>query len=188
MLLADKLLIIGAGGHGRSVAEAILLNSATRFVIAGFVDDSWPTADQIWEFPILGDTANLNKYLVFARNAIVAIGNNKIREELQSRLVNAGFNIVTVIHPQAIVSPRAKIGRGSAIMAGAIVGTESQLGEGVIVNSGAVVDHHCQIGDYGHLGVGTAMAGGSRMGRGAWLQAGNALGYSGVIEDWIIVK
>lgn len=188
MSLINKLLIVGAGGHGRSVAEAILLNSATKFVIAGFVDDSWPTNDQVWDFPILGDTLNFDQYLVQAKNAIVAIGNNKLREKLQSRLVNAGFNVVTIIHPQAIVSPRAKIGIGSTIMAGAIVGTESQLGEGVIVNSGAVVDHHCEIANYGHLGVGTAMAGGSRLGKGAWLHAGNALGYGGVIEDWMIVK
>jgi sugar O-acyltransferase (sialic acid O-acetyltransferase NeuD family) len=188
VLLVDELIIVGAGGHGRSVAEAILLSSATKFVIAGFVDDSWATNDQVWDFPILGGTSNLDQYLVQAKNAIVAIGNNKLREKLQSRLVNAGFNVVTIIHPQAIVSPSAKIGTGSTIMAGAIVGTESQLGEGVIVNSGAVVDHHCEIGNYGHLGVGTAMAGGSRLGKGAWLHAGNALGYGEAIADWAVVN
>lgn len=188
MGLVEKLIIIGAGGHGRSVAEAILLNASTRFEIVGFVDDSWPTTSHVWEFPILGNTTNLDQYLIKANNAIVAIGNNKLRASLQSRLVNAGFNIGTIIHPQAIVSPSVKIGIGSTIMAGAIIGTESQLGEGVIVNSGAVVDHHCKVGDFGHLGVGTAMAGGSRLGKGAWLHAGNALGYGRLIEDWMIVS
>jgi len=188
VMLVDKVVIVGAGGHGRSVAEAILLNAIGQLVIAGFIDDSWPTNDNVWGYPILGDTSNLNQYAVHAETAVVAIGNNTVREELQSRMVKAGFNMVTIIHPQAIVSPRAKIGSGSTIMAGAIVGTESQLGEGVIVNSGAVVDHHCEVGNYGHLGVGTAMAGGSRLGVGAWLHAGNALGYGEVATDWTVVK
>lgn len=184
----SSLIIIGAGGHGRSVAEAILLNSASNFIIAGFIDDSWPTNKQVWEFPIIGDTADLTQYLLLAKNAIVAIGNNKLRANLQTRLIEAGFNIITVIHPLALVSPRAIIGAGSAIMAGAIVGTESQLGDGVIVNSGAVVDHHCKIGDFGHLGVGSAMAGGSYLGLGGWIYPGKVLGYGGLVDDWNVVK
>lgn len=184
----DALIVLGAGGHGRSVAEAVLLSQTSNFKVAGFIDDSWPTKNQVWGIPILGDTSDLHQYLSHAKNAIVAIGNNKLRESLQSRLIEVGFTILTVIHPQAIVSPSAKIGLGCTIMAGAIVGTESQLGDGVIVNSGAVVDHHCEIGDYGHLGVGTAMAGGSRLGKGAWLHAGNAVGYGEVIDDWVVIK
>jgi UDP-3-O-[3-hydroxymyristoyl] glucosamine N-acyltransferase len=62
-------------------------------------------------------------------------------------------------------------------MAGALVGTEAKLGIGVVVNSGAVVDHHGVVEDFGHLGVNACMAGGSFLGRGAWMQAGSALAY-----------
>lgn len=184
-----KLLIFGAGGHGRSVAEAVLINSLLNIEVLGFVDDSYPDCKRVWNLPVFGDTKDLSRYHgVGADNVIVAIGNNTVRAELQSRLVDSGFELETVIHPQAIVSPRAIIDVGCTIMAGAIVGTESRLGAGVIVNGGAVVDHHCHVGDFGHLGVGTAMAGGARLGVGAWLHAGNSLGYGEEIGDWVVVK
>lgn len=72
-------------------------------------------------------------------------------------------------------------------MAGAIIGTEVRLGDGVIVNCGAVVDHHCKIGDFCHLGVRVAMAGGSVLGRRAWMQAGATLGYGAVVGASTIV-
>jgi UDP-3-O-[3-hydroxymyristoyl] glucosamine N-acyltransferase len=87
-----------------------------------------------------------------------------LRDELQQRLYAACFELATVIHPMAVVSPRAVIGAGSAIMAAAIVGTEAQLGAGVIVNCGAVVDHHCRVEDFGHLGVNAGKAGGCCLG------------------------
>lgn len=188
MQVANNLIIIGAGGHGRSVAEAVISNPESEFKLVGFIDDSWPNNQFIWDFSILGDTSDLNVYLPQANNVIVAIGNNKLRAELQERVLKAGFRLATIKHSRAIVSPSAIIGAGGAIMAGAIVGTEAQLGSGAIVNAGAVVDHHCQVGDYGHLGVGAAMAGGAKLGAGAWLQAGNFLGYGGVVEDWVTIS
>ncbi|WP_236748673.1 NeuD/PglB/VioB family sugar acetyltransferase [Acidovorax carolinensis] len=170
-----RLLIVGAGGHGRSVAEAVL--AAGKYELVGFVDDAVPDLQQVWNLPVFGATADLASYRGYADAAIVAIGNNRLREDLQQRLYAAGFELATVVHPQAIVSPRAVVGAGCAIMAGAIVGTEAQLGAGVIVNCGAVVDHHCRVEDFGHLGVNAAMAGGSVLGRGAWMQAGSFLGY-----------
>jgi len=72
-------------------------------------------------------------------------------------------------------------------MAGAIVGTEARLGCGVIVNCGAVVDHHAQVHDYGHLGVNACMAGVTVLGRGAWMQAGSALGHAVKVADGTVV-
>ena len=177
-----KILVIGAGGHGRSVAESILAQpKSVGFELVGFVDDAFPKLTSVWEYPVLGDTKQLSTLLGIANAAIVAIGNNKLREKLQLELVSIGFTLVSVIHPSAIVSPSAIVGKGTAIMAGAIVGTEAILGDGVIVNSGAVVDHHCTIEAFGHLGVGSAMAGGSLLGVGAWMQANAALGYGAVL-------
>jgi sugar O-acyltransferase (sialic acid O-acetyltransferase NeuD family) len=169
------LIIVGCGGHGRSVAEAVEMADAYQLV--GFVDDSWSQQQAVWQFPVLGALADLESLRQRASVAIVAIGNNGLRQSLTDRLVASGFELATVVHPMSRVSPRAVIGPGSALMAGCIVGTEALLGRGVIVNSGAVIDHHCQVGDFGHLGVGASMAGGSVLGPGAWMQAGTALGY-----------
>lgn len=184
--MTSKLLVVGAGGHGRSVAEAVLLNKEYEFV--GFIDDNWKNLRAIWDRPVLGDTHSFKSILPQVDCAIVAIGNNTIREHLQEHLSHLGFKLATVIHPQSIVSPTAVLGEGCAIMAGAAIGTEAKLGRGVIVNCGAVVDHHCTVEDFGHLGVNACMAGGSILGRNAWLQAGSALGYGTHIPAGSVLK
>ena len=176
-----RLLIIGAGGHGVSVAEAAELSEA--FEVVGFLDDALPVGKAVQNGFVLGpigDMSNMNcldSYRVACDQAIVAVGNNTVRDKLTQQLVAAGFSMATVIHPRAFVSPSAVVGSGSAVMAGAIVGTEARLGWGSIVNCGAVVDHHARVEDFGHLGVSACMAGGTLLGRGAWMQAGAALGY-----------
>ncbi len=170
-----RLLIVGAGGHGRSVAEAVLAGG--DFDITGFVDDAAPGLANVWQFAVLGNTEDLGRFRLYADHAVVAIGNNALREVLCRSLLEAEFELATVVHPRSIVSPRAVIGPGCAIMAGAVVGTEAKLGCGVIVNCGAIVDHNAQVHDYAHLGVNAAIAGGSELGRSAWMQAGSVLGY-----------
>ncbi len=170
-----RLLVVGAGGHGRSVAEAAELSG--QFEVAGFLDDSLPAGETVLGVPVLGPVASMADHRATADQTIVAIGNNTVREKLMHQLAEAGFEWATVVHPRAIVSPSAVLGKGSAAMAGAIVGTEARLGVGSIVNCGAVVDHHATVEDFGHLGVNASMAGGTVLGRGAWMQAGAALGY-----------
>jgi sugar O-acyltransferase (sialic acid O-acetyltransferase NeuD family) len=182
----NRLLIVGAGGHGRAVAEAVQL--AGEFELAGFADDGWPGLREVWDHPVLAATGDLAACRAKADAAIVAIGNNAVREALHARLRAAGFVLATVVHPRAFVSPRATLGAGCAVMAGAIVGTEARLGEGAIVNCGAVVDHHCEVADFGHLGVAACMAGGSVLGRGAWMQAGSALGYGVRVADGAVLQ
>ena len=173
-----RLLIIGAGGHGRSVADAAELSGT--FELVGFLDDALRIGEKVLMGSVLGAIGNLSQldsYRVGCDQAIVAVGNNTVREKLMQQLIDAGFDMATVIHPRAFVSPSAVVRIGSAVMAGAIVGTEAQLGVGVIVNCGAVIDHHAKVGDFGHLGVSACMAGGAILGPSAWLQAGCALGY-----------
>lgn len=170
-----RLLVVGAGGHGRSVAEAAELSG--QFEVVGFLDDALPEGKIVFDLPVLGPVAGMAEQRAIVDQAIIAIGHNAMREKLMRQLTLAGFELATVVHPRAIVSPSAVLGAGSAVMAGAIVGTEAHLGVGVIVNSGAVVDHHATVEDVGHLGVNSSMAGGTVLGHAAWLQAGAALGY-----------
>ena len=173
--MSKRVIVIGAGGHGRSVAEAVLLLGREELV--GFVDDGADANATVWSYPILGRTNSLHTLRALADTVVVAIGNNAVREKLHARVRDAGFELLNVIHPAAFVSPTATLGAGCAVMAGAVVGTEAKLGEGVIVNCGATVDHHCRVDAFGHLGVNACMAGGSVLGHRAWMQAGAALGY-----------
>ena len=182
-----RLLIVGAGGHGRSVAEAVLM--ADQFNLLGFLDDgAFARAKAVWDLPVLGPATEFENYANQATHAVVAIGNNVLRKKLFAQLQVAGFVLASVIHPKAIVSPRALLGSGVAVMAGAIVGTEATLGQGAIVNCGAVVDHHAQVHEFGHLGVNACMAGGSVLGALAWMQAGSAIGYGVHIAAGTVLK
>lgn len=186
-----RLLIIGAGGHGASVAEAAELSGA--FEVVGFLDDAFPVGQAVLNGSVIGaigglsNVDSLDSYRAACEQAIVAVGNNAVREKLTQWLVNAGFSMATVIHPKAFVSPSAVVGSGSAVMTGAIVGTQARLGLGSIVNCGAVVDHHARVEDFGHLGVNASMAGGTLLGRGAWMQAGAALAYGVEIPAGVIL-
>ncbi|WP_300557211.1 acetyltransferase [Limnohabitans sp. Rim8] len=170
-----RLLVVGAGGHGRSVAEAAELSG--QFEVVGFLDDALPAGNSVLNVAVLGPMVSMGHHRAAADQTIVAIGNNAIREKLIQQLAATGFALATVVHPRAIVSSSAVLSEGSAVMAGAIVGTEARLGMGSIVNCGAVVDHHAIVEDFAHLGVNASMAGGTVLGRGAWMQAGAALGY-----------
>lgn len=180
-----RLLVIGAGGHGRSVAEAAVANGCYQLV--GFLDDAYPALIDIGGIPVLGVTDALAAHRVAADAAVVAIGNAESRERLFSELLAAGLVPVTVVHPTAVISPSAVIGAGCSIMAGAIIGAGVRLGDGVIVNSGSVIDHDCQVGDFCHLGVKAAMAGGAILGRRAWMKAGAILGYGATVEALAII-
>lgn len=171
----QRLLIIGAGGHGRSVAEAAVLHG--DYELTAFLDDAAESSQRVWDWPVWGTTTMLAACRDRVDAVIVAIGNNALREILHQRVQAEGLLLATVVHPAATVSPRAAMGQGCAIMAGAIVGTDAQLGEGVIVNCGAVVDHDCTVEPFGHLGVNAGMAGGSVLGRRAWMPVGAALAY-----------
>lgn len=174
-MVKTLLLVVGAGGHGRFVAEAAELSG--QFEVMGFLDDSLSAGETVLGLPVLGPGASIAQHRAAADQAMVAIGNNAVCEKLTQQLAAASFEVATVVHPRAIVSPSALLGKGSAVMAGAILGTEARLGVGTIVNYGAVVDHHATVEDFGHLGVNASMADGTVLGRGAWLQAGAALGY-----------
>lgn len=156
-----RLVIIGASGHGKVIADIAVRNGYEEIV---FLDDD-ESIKECAGFPVIGKTCE-------ARNIdgdkIVAIGNAKIRERIQSELEN----VVTLIHPVAVISRRVTIGTGSVVMAGAIINTDVVIGKGCIINTGASVDHDCRIGDFAHISVGAHVAGTCEIGKKTWIGAG----------------
>lgn len=186
--MTKKIVVVGAGGHGKSVADLLLLQN--EYELIGFVDDAYPSVLEVWGFPVLGKVTaeTFSSLQGNVEHAVVAIGNNARRESIFKLIDGLGIELPNIVHPKAFVSPRAMLGKGCAVMANAVIGTEARLGDGVIVNSGAIVDHHAVVDDFGHLGVNASMAGGAHLGRSAWAQAGVALGYGVVIPDKQILK
>lgn len=182
--MTKTLLIMGAGGHGKAVADAALLGGEWHNVI--FVDDRWPTITAIAGHPVVAASGGLADVASQAQGCIAAVGNNVVRERWTRLLEGAGIPLVSVIHPSASVAASAGIGPGSSIMARAVVGVDAVLGKACIVNAGAIADHDVTLDDYAHLGVGVALSGGVRVGHHAWLQAGCCAGY-GVTVDALAV-
>ena len=179
--MQKTLLILGAGGHGKAVAEAALLSGKWQRVC--FADDRWPELQETFGCPVVASSSTLADVVGTVDAAIAAVGNNALREQWLARLQECGLPLATVVHPAASVSSSAKLGVGSAVMALAMVGVDVRIGEGAIVNAHATVDHDAQLGDFAHLGVGVHLAGGVQVGARAWLQAGCCAGYRVVVAE-----
>lgn len=156
-----KIIIIGAGGHGRVVSETAKLNGYKEI---DFLDD----ADKQ---TAVGKVSDFIKYIDEA-DFIVAIGSNAVRMKIQSDLKKSGANIVSLIHPNAIVSESVSIGKGTVVMAGAVINAGAVIGDGTIINTCASVDHDCKIGDFSHISVGARICGMVGIGDCTWIGAG----------------
>lgn len=164
------LLIIGAGGHGKVVADAAL--ETGRWQRIAFLDDAYVNGGSVLGLPVLGGVSKTRELVGDYPDCLVAIGNNARRRTLLQSAEQAGFALPALIHPRAQVSQWAVVGPGSVVMAGAVVQVDSRLGFGVIVNTAASVDHDCVIGDAVHVCPGVHLGGTVTVGDGVWIGIG----------------
>ncbi|MCG3099959.1 sugar O-acyltransferase [Enterobacter sp. DRP3] len=176
------LMILGAGGHGRTLCEMAKLLGYTDIV---FLDDNTSPIHDINK-RIIGKISELQLHIEKASHVAIGIGNNKLREQLYQQIISLGIHPVTLIHPFAFISPSATIAEGSVVLAGAVIGANAGLGVGTIVNSHSTVDHDSSLGDFAHLGVGVHLAGGAVIGKSAFLQAGTVGGYNTIVDDYSV--
>ena len=162
-----ELVIIGAGGHGRVIAD--IAQKLGVYKTISFLDDG--DAKETMGLPIIGRSSDVEKYTNTA-DIFVAIGNSAVRGEFIERLLAMGANVPTLIHPSAIIGACVEIGAGTAIMAGTVINPCSKLGKGCIVNTSSSIDHDCMIGDYVHIAVGAHLAGAVSVGKKTWIGAG----------------
>lgn len=163
------LAILGAGGHGKVVAE---MAEASGWESIDFYDDSWPAKKSCRHWPIKGNAISLLEDAREYAGVVVAIGNNSVRRIKLLELERSGANIVTLQHPQAVISQYASIGPGTVIMAGAVVNVDTRIGTGCILNTRCSIDHDCNVGDFAHISPGSALAGGVKVGTQSWVGIG----------------
>ena len=173
----DKLVIIGAGGHGKVIADIAEKLGYTDIV---FLDDD-PTVESCGNYKVVGECKSALSY----KNAdfIVAIGNAKIRRKIQSELIEMGLHIVSLIHPSAVIASNVKIGVGTVVVAGTVINPCTEIGQGCIINTCASVDHDCRLGDYVHVSVGAHVAGTVTIGDSTWVGAGATISNNIEIVD-----
>lgn len=159
-------VIVGAGGHAKVVLDALLAAGVARDAIELRDGNPARAGERVLGFEIhhpegIGGDGPVH----------VAIGSNIVR----ARLAATAHELVTIIHPTALVAASASIGAGSFIAARAIVGPDARVGAGVIVNHGAVVDHDCVVGDFAHIAPGAVLGGGASVGAQTLVGAGAIL-------------
>jgi sugar O-acyltransferase (sialic acid O-acetyltransferase NeuD family) len=171
-----RLLVFGAGGHGRVVAE--LLQDAGH-ELAGFIDrsaDLLVGGDDprtiIDEKLFWGEVAG-GRLPVDADFVIPAIGDNETRIRVGNAL--GAFCAPGVVHPRAVVSRTARIEAGTVVLAGACINASARVGRCAIVNTGAIIEHDCVIGDGAHISPGAVLAGGVTVASRAWIGANATL-------------
>lgn len=158
-----QLLIVGASGHGKVVADIAELNGYDSIL---FFDDN-ETLKKCGKHTVVDYSSEIDRY---EGDIIVAIGNAEIRSRIQDSV--ASRNFPTLIHPSAVISPSAQIGSGTVVMANAVINADAVVGKGCIINTCASVDHDCIIGDYVHISVGAHVAGTVDIGNKTWIGIG----------------
>ena len=159
--MMKAIYIYGASGHGLVVAD---IARACGYADVIFVDDGDNGC------PTFEDIKNNNKIPI-----AFGIGNNSIRAKLFQKVQNSGFHIVSLIHPSSIISPSAKIGKGTVILPNVVVNTKATMGDGVILNSSCVVEHECVIDNFVHISPKVALAGDVKVGKSTHIGIGSCV-------------
>jgi sugar O-acyltransferase (sialic acid O-acetyltransferase NeuD family) len=166
----NRLIIIGAGGHGRVVADA-----TDQQVV--FLDDNLELDG------VVGSINQLDQIKEKGESIIVAIGDNKTRMEILSKCENT----TTIIHPSAVISESATIGDGAVVFANVVINPNSTIGRGCILNTASTVDHDCVLGDGVHISPGAHLGGNVTVGDCSWIGIGASVKHGVTIGKNVMV-
>lgn len=165
--MKKRLLIFGCSGHGKVVWD--LAKKSKRYGSICFLDDNFQAKAMMGaaflggrEFSDFRDGDEL----------VAAIGNGRVRSDIQEYFAGKGIKIATLVHPNSTIGAHVKLGEGTVVMAGAVINSGTKIGEGAIINTASSVDHDCRVGRFCHVAVGAHVAGGVRLGSYSWIGAG----------------
>lgn len=172
--MMEKVIIVGAGGHGRVVIDTALSN--LNLEIIGFLDDG-----DIESFLGVSKLGKISDIENFKKNKFhIAIGNNSLRKELSQKI---GIeNLITIMHPNAYISRDVEIGKGCFIGANVVINSKSRLGNSVIVNTGSIVEHDCVLEDYSHLSYRSLLGSGITVKEEIYIEMGEIIKRGEIVE------
>lgn len=175
--MGNKLVLLGAGGHCKSVLDAALRSN--RFNKIVITDPVAPVGTMVLNCRVVGPDALLpSLYLEGFTQAFITVGsiqNYAIREKLVKLATEIGFVFPVITDPSAQVSQYAVIGNGTFVGKNAIVNAGTIIGEHCIINTGAIVEHDCTIGNYSHVSVGAILCGSVSLKKGVFIGAGSTV-------------
>ena len=167
-----RLIIIGAGGHGKVIADTASYTKQWSEIV--FLDNRYTRGlSQVSMWPVIGHSEDYRSLLRPMDAILIGIGSNIVREKILSELLVQNLNVPNIIHPTAYVSSTATIGTGTVVFAQAAINVDAQIGIGCIINTSASVDHDCILDNFCHISPGAHLAGGTKVGPRSWLGVGS---------------
>lgn len=185
-----NVVIIGAGGHGREVAEILRHQQAQKkdFSLCGFVDsDSALHGKMVDGLMVLGDFSWFETADRDHISVICATGMAETRRHLAQSAEDLGLSFINAISPLAHISRQAKIGKGVMIFPFAFVSTATEVGDHTIVHTSTFVGHDSKIGRYAMIAPGAVVAGNVSVGEGCWVGAGSSIIQGKSIGEWSFI-
>lgn len=160
--MENNILLIGGGGHCKSVLDTILRNY--NFDKIGIIDIKNNIGKNILGIPIIGSDEDLEyfykkKQYKYAFITLGSIGNSNKREYLFNNVLKYGFDVPSIIDSSAIIGKEVILEQGIFIGKRTIVNSESIIKKGAIINTGAIVEHDCSVGEFVHISPGTVVCG-----------------------------
>lgn len=159
--MKEKILLIGGGGHCRSVIDVIELED--RYTIAGIIDKKELIGQDVLGYKIIGcddDLQELHKEYKYAVVTIGHINSNALKVKLFNMLKNIGYHLPVIVSPLAYVSQHSSIDEGTVIMHQTLINSNTKIGKNCIINSKALIEHDCIIEDNCHISTASVINGG----------------------------
>ena len=176
MVWMKRVLLIGCGGHARSLIE--LIESTADWQIHGLVGLPREVGSHVLGYPVIGCDSDLPLLQAECKAAVVAIGqlpDPGPRQMVVASLEEFGFQFPVLVSPHAVVSRHAHLGSGSTVGHGAIVNAGAFVGDHCILNSLSLIEHDVHIGDHCHVSTGALINGGVHLGFGSFIGSGAIL-------------
>lgn len=165
--LSDSICLLGYSGHGFVVAEALLLLGYSNIHYA----NRGKSPINIFHLTYAGFEEDEGFPWLAFNSFALGIGDNHLRQRIAERVRSQSKALLTIIHPDALVSNYVKIGDGTFIARGACINPLVEIGTDVIINTAASIDHECMIASGAHIAPGATLAGNVNVGKGAFVGA-----------------
>lgn len=151
------LVLVGAGGHAKVVID--IVRALSGYTLIGLLDPGAANRS-VSDVPVLGGDDHARQLRAEGcRHGLVAVGRNDLRVRLGLELMDIEFELLTVIHPSAVVSSAAELGQEGVVMANAVINSHARIGAHCIINTGAIVEDDCVVGDGAHIAPRSVMGG-----------------------------
>lgn len=180
------LILVGAGGHCKSVIEAAESSSRS---IYGVLDLPQNIGNDILGYKVIGSDEQIAQYTSHYE-FVVTVGHIKessTRERLHHQIERQGGSLATIIASTAHVSRHAKIGPGSVVLHGAMINAGATVGKGCIVNTLANIEHDAVVGDFCHISTGAMVNGQCVVGQGVFLGSQSVITNGATIAPHCVV-